>query len=130
MRLVTRLLMRLVMQSRDRKGASYPRKYSNAIATIALLLAAGSLSAQPKRIASTAPSITEMLFALGLGDRVVGVSTYCHYPPEVRKITKVATYLKPDMERLLSVRPDLVIIPKTQLHTRAPTTPSSCMCSK
>jgi iron complex transport system substrate-binding protein len=87
---------------------------------ITLLLAIASLSAEPKRIASTAPSITEMLFALGLGDRVVGVSTYCHYPPEALKITKIATYIKPDMERLLSVRPDLVIIPKTALHTRAP----------
>src|SRR4030088_433298 len=87
---------------------------------IIFLLAIASLSAQPKRIASTAPSITEMLFALGLGDRVVGVSTYCHYPPEAQKITKIATYIKPDMERLLSVRPDLVIIPKTALHTRAP----------
>ena len=43
----------------------------------------------PARIVSTSPSITETLFALGLGDRVVGVSTYCRYPPAV------ATLLRP-----------------------------------
>ena len=65
---------------------------------------------QPRRIVSTAPSITEMLFALGLGDRVVGVTTYCHYPAEARRITKVGSYIQPNMETILSLRPDLVII--------------------
>jgi iron complex transport system substrate-binding protein len=66
--------------------------------------------AQPARIVSTFPSITETLFALGAGDRVVGVSTYCHYPPAVLALPKIGTYTKPDPEKIALLRPDLVII--------------------
>jgi len=62
------------------------------------------------RIVSTSPSITETLFALGLGDRVVGVSTYCRFPPEVATLPKVGTFLKPDAERIAGLRPDLVVV--------------------
>lgn len=68
--------------------------------------------AQPKRIVSTAPSITETLFALGLGERVVGVSQYCHYPPEVKSRAIVGTFLQPNAEVIARLRPDLVIIQK------------------
>ena len=64
----------------------------------------------PARIVSTSPSITETLFALGLGDRVVGVSTYCHYPPAVATLPKVGTFLKPDAETIARLKPDLVLI--------------------
>ena len=62
------------------------------------------------RIVSTSPSITESLFALGLGDRVVGVSTYCRFPAEVAHLPKVGTFLKPDTEVIARLRPDLVIV--------------------
>jgi iron complex transport system substrate-binding protein len=68
------------------------------------------LQATPRRIVSTSPSITETLFALGLGDRVVGVSTYCRFPPEVAKLPKVGSFLKPDAELIAGLRPDLVIV--------------------
>jgi iron complex transport system substrate-binding protein len=68
--------------------------------------------AQPRRIVSTAPSITETLFALGLGHSVVGVSNYCRFPPEVIKLPKVGTYLKPDAEAIVRLAPDLVAIKK------------------
>jgi iron complex transport system substrate-binding protein len=64
----------------------------------------------PARIVSTSPSITETLFALGLGDRVVGVSTYCQFPAEALKLPKVGTFLKPDAELIAGLRPDLVIV--------------------
>jgi iron complex transport system substrate-binding protein len=64
----------------------------------------------PMRIVSTSPSITETLFALGLGDRVVGVSTYCRFPPAVTKLPKVGTFLKPDVELIAGLRPDLVLV--------------------
>src|SRR5438477_7216059 len=67
-------------------------------------------AAVPARIVSTSPSITETLFALGLGDRVVGVSDFCRFPPAVAKLPKVGTYLKPDAERIAGLRPDLVIV--------------------
>jgi iron complex transport system substrate-binding protein len=55
---------------------------------------------RPRRIVSTAPSITEALFALGLGSQVVGVSRFCDFPPEVQKLPKVGTYIKPDPEAI------------------------------
>src|SRR3954451_17757151 len=69
-----------------------------------------AVSAQPQRIVSTSPSITETLFALGLGDRVVAVSQHCHYPPEANAKPRVGSYLKPNVEVIVGLRPDLVII--------------------
>jgi ABC-type Fe3+-hydroxamate transport system substrate-binding protein len=84
------------------------------------LLLALAIQAQPKRIVSTLPSATETLFALGVGDRVVGVSNYCRYPPAVLSLPKVGSYTKPDPEKIALLRPDLVIIEKsaTQLADR------------
>jgi iron complex transport system substrate-binding protein len=66
--------------------------------------------AVPARIVSTSPSITETLFGLGLGDRVVGVSAYCRFPAEVTRLPKVGTFLKPDAELIAGLRPDLVVV--------------------
>jgi iron complex transport system substrate-binding protein len=79
-------------------------------------LLGGLLSAAPaNRIVSTAPSITEMLYALGLGPRVVGDTTFCTYPAEARNKPKVGTFLQPDYERILSLRPDLVLVIKNPI---------------
>jgi iron complex transport system substrate-binding protein len=75
-----------------------------------LLAAATALWAQPKRIVSTSPSITETLYALGLGDRVVGVSQHDHYPPEAMRRPKIGSYLRPNVEAIVGLRPDLVIL--------------------
>lgn len=64
----------------------------------------------PRRLISLAPSVTEILFALGLGDRVVGVTTYCDYPAEAASIEKVGDTQKPNLEKIISLKPDLVII--------------------
>lgn len=74
--------------------------------------------AQPQRIVSTAPSITETLFALGLGSKVVGVTTYCRYPPEATRITKIGTWMQPNTEVILTLKPDLVIVQKTAVQSR------------
>lgn len=75
------------------------------------LIATPSLFAQqPRRIVSTAPSITEALFALDLGNQVVGVSQYCDFPAEVTKLPKVGTYLKPSLEAIARLAPDLVVL--------------------
>jgi iron complex transport system substrate-binding protein len=66
-----------------------------AIIGVILPIVASVRAANPSRIVSTSPSITETLFALGLGDRVVGVSEYCRFPPAVLKLPKVGTFLKP-----------------------------------
>ncbi len=63
----------------------------------------------PKRIVSTAPSVTEMLFALGLGDRVVGVSTFCNYPEAAKSVAKIGGFSNPSLEAIVALEPDLVI---------------------
>jgi iron complex transport system substrate-binding protein len=64
----------------------------------------------PQRIVSLAPSLTETLFALGLGERVVGVTRYCAYPPEALELPKIGGHLDPSYEALLSLQPDLVVL--------------------
>jgi len=63
----------------------------------------------PQRIVSLTPSVTETLFALGAGRRVVGVSSYCDYPPEVSSLPRVGTFLAPLVEQVIALQPDLVI---------------------
>jgi iron complex transport system substrate-binding protein len=63
----------------------------------------------PERLISLAPNITEMLFALGLGERVVGVTTYCTYPAEARTKAQIGDTIHPGVERILALKPDLVI---------------------
>ncbi|MGA1865454.1 MAG: ABC transporter substrate-binding protein [bacterium] len=65
---------------------------------------------QYSRIISLAPSITEVLFALDLGDRVAGVTNFCDYPPEARSKEKVGGYYDTSYETILSLKPDLVIM--------------------
>ncbi len=79
---------------------------------LALLPAALATAAAPARIVSTAPSVTEILYALGLGPRVAGVTSYCRYPPEAAAKPKIGTFLQPDYERILALRPDLVLVLK------------------
>ncbi len=67
------------------------------------------LKSAPRRIISLAPSITETLFAIGAGDKVVGVTTFDDYPPEVKRIFKVGGFSNPNLERILYLKPDLVL---------------------
>ncbi|RKX99451.1 hypothetical protein DRP77_13300, partial [Candidatus Poribacteria bacterium] len=67
------------------------------------------LKGPPRRIVSMAPSVTEMLFALGLGEEIVGVTDYCDYPPEAEKKPKIGGYYRPSVERIISLSPDLVV---------------------
>ena len=68
-----------------------------------------TINGTPERIISLAPSNTEILFALGLGDRVVGVTMYCDYPPEAQDKEKVGDYYGPDIEKIIALQPDLVL---------------------
>jgi iron complex transport system substrate-binding protein len=60
-----------------------------------------------------------MLYAVGLGDRVVGVTSYCHYPPEARSKPKVGGYIDLNLETIASLRPDLVVIQKNPVNLAA-----------
>jgi iron complex transport system substrate-binding protein len=63
----------------------------------------------PRRIISLAPNITEILFALGLGEKVVGVTRYCDYPPEAAGKEKVGGMVDPNLEKIEALHPDLII---------------------
>lgn len=69
-----------------------------------------------QRIVSTSPGITEILFALGLGDRVAGVTSYCRFPDEARRLPRIGSFLDPHLETILELRPDLVIVQKNPVR--------------
>ncbi len=62
-----------------------------------------------KRIISLAPSITEILFALGLRQEIIGVTNFCDYPEEVVTKPRIGGFVNPDVEKIVSLKPDLVI---------------------
>lgn len=70
----------------------------------------------PERIISLAPSNTEILFALGLGDKVVGVTEYCDFPPEAKQKEIVGGLTTPDMEKVVALTPDLILT--TSIHEK------------
>ena len=69
-------------------------------------------SPHPARIVSLAPSVTETLYALGMGNQIVGVTQFCAYPPDVRKKPQVAGFADINYEAVLRLRPDLVVLPR------------------
>ena len=89
------------------------------LATMAAGQAAAQPSTRPVRIVSLVPSVTEMLFAIGAGPRIVGVSSYDRQPPQVASITRVGGLLNPDIERIFKLRPDFVVVYATQDDVRA-----------
>ncbi len=68
----------------------------------------------PQRIISLSPNVTEILYGIGAFDRVVAVSTFCDYPPEVEKLPRVGGWTNTNLEQVLSLKPDLVILTDAQ----------------
>src|SRR5439155_13142935 len=97
-----------------------PRLIGRASLAIAALVVATSIAlhAQARRIVSVIPATTEMLFAMGAGDRVAAVGSYDRFPPEVDKLPRVGALLDPDIKRIIALRPDLVIVYGTQTELR------------
>lgn len=83
------------------------------------LFLATECSATPKRIISLKPNITEILFELGAGARVVGVTTFCDYPKEAATLPKVADYTRPFTEKIISLKPDLIITSREESSRRS-----------
>jgi iron complex transport system substrate-binding protein len=105
------------------RGRFAGKSYFGAFA-LALLLSASTLSARmvtdqtgrrvnlpehPRRLVSIAPSITETLYALGLGERLVGDTDYCDYPPQAKALPHVGAMLNPSLEKIVALNPDLVL---------------------
>jgi iron complex transport system substrate-binding protein len=72
--------------------------------------AAYAASETPNRIISLAPNMTEILFALGLGDNIVGVTSFCDYPEEAKKKPKIGGMSNPSIEAVVSLKPDIVVM--------------------
>lgn len=71
-----------------------------------------NVPAPPRRLVTMAASLTEIVFALGLGHRLVGVEQFSDYPPEARELPKIGSYKLPDLERIVALRPDLCLAVK------------------
>lgn len=68
-----------------------------------------AIDKEPQKIVSLSPANTEILFALGLGDKIVGRTDYCNYPQEAQKIPTIGDYNNPNVEKIISMVPDLVL---------------------
>lgn len=69
-----------------------------------------TLPARVERVITLAPNLTEIVFAIGAGDRVVGNTSYCDYPPEAKNVAKVGDTLHPSLERIIALRPQVVLV--------------------
>lgn len=106
-------LLRFMAQAKPRGGAagatpsslssSYPIRFHDALNRDVVI------PSRPQRVISLAPSMTELVFALGAGDRLVANTRFCLHPDEAKTRTKVGGIMDPDMEKILALRPDLVV---------------------
>jgi iron complex transport system substrate-binding protein len=78
-----------------------------------------TMIAIPKRIVSLAPSNTEIVYALGLQDKLVGVTEYCNFPPEAKSKTRVGGFSTVDIEKTVSLQPDLILA--ADIHSKSAT---------
>ena len=82
----------------------------NLIALFIWLVFSLEVQASSKRVISTSPAITEILFAIGAGDRVVGVTDYCNYPKNACRLPSIGGPLNPSTEKWIALKPDLIIL--------------------
>ncbi|MCB2227363.1 MAG: cobalamin-binding protein [Desulfarculaceae bacterium] len=110
---------------RARKSIALVLALTAALALLAArpVLAKGSLEtdemgrqvvvpSHPQRLIGLIPSLTEVFFALGLGDKVVGATTWADYPPAARRLPRVGAYVSPNLEQIVALKPDLVVANK------------------
>lgn len=69
-----------------------------------------TIAQEPAKVVSVAPNLTELMYVLGVQDKLVGRSDYCDYPAEVADVASVGTITKPDIETIISLEPDVVIV--------------------
>jgi iron complex transport system substrate-binding protein len=86
---------------------------------LALLAALAAAQSSANRVISVIPAATEILFAIGAGDHVVAVGSYDRFPPEIDRLPRVGALFDPNVERILALRPDLVVAYETQTELKA-----------
>jgi iron complex transport system substrate-binding protein len=100
----------LQAQSNSPKTSNAPKTHEPAGTKVTDEMGRVIIVPQPvRRIVSLAPSVTETLFALGLGDRVVGDTNYCDYPAEAKSKTRIGGPINPNIEQIAALHPDLVV---------------------
>jgi len=76
------------------------------------------IPARAERIITLAPNLTEIVYGIGAGDRLVGNTTYCDYPAQAKQVAKVGDTLQPNIERIITLRPDIILVSTaSQLET-------------
>jgi iron complex transport system substrate-binding protein len=105
---------------REIEGQRARSRGHSAVALCLLLVALLGAPAygQARRIISIIPATTEMLFAMGAGDRVIAIGSYDHFPPEAQTLPRVGALIDPNVEQILQMRPDLVVLYGTQTELR------------
>ena len=86
------------------------RKVGYLIILLWLSLSGIVFASPPGRIVSLAPSVTEILYDLGLGDQIIAVTTFCDYPPQAMDKPKIGGYSNPSIESIIAMKPDLVVM--------------------
>lgn len=86
------------------------RLFCGGLALLVLVSCATEQKHVDYRIVSLSPAMTEVVFSLGAGDKIVGVTTYCDFPEQAKEITKVGDFSHPSIERIVALKPDLVIV--------------------
>ena len=81
----------------------YPLSFTDSLGTEI------TIEKEPERIVSLAPNITEMVYALGLSDKLVGRTDYCIYPEEVNKVQSIGDLMNPNIEKIMELEPDVII---------------------
>ena len=94
------------------------RPFQGRLIVLAILVLTISLQAESKRVISIIPSATEMLFAMGAGDRVIAIGSYDRFPPESQKLPRVGGLIDPNVEQILQMKPDLVVMYGTQTELK------------
>jgi iron complex transport system substrate-binding protein len=93
-----------------------------------------NLKVPPERIVSLSPSSTEILFAVGAGPKVVGVTDYCNYPHglkariEANELTRVGGYWNPSIETIVELKPDLVLVSTARCKVKTNECKVNCKC--
>jgi iron complex transport system substrate-binding protein len=84
--------------------------FCGGLALLCFISCTGEKKHSGYRIVSLSPAMTEMLFSLGAGEKIVGVTTFCDFPAPAKQITKVGDFSHPSIERIVGLKPDLVIV--------------------
>lgn len=113
--IVVTLLFTVMLSACGVKPAEAPKNDNKAAVSFPLTIKDSKgteikIEKEPEKVVSLAPNITEMIFALGKGDKLVGRTTYCDYPEEAKKVQEVGTLQKPNIEKIVELKPDLVIV--------------------